>query len=418
MKTLLKADGSGRALHLEDSYKKISIFYILLMGIYQMADKMYGSGFVAFMNAGGLTAVQIGFVLSFQDLALAVFDYPSGNLADRHGRKKTGSAGLLIWGISLITFGLSSSFVHFLLSSLLMAIGLALFSGSHFSWYIDELIRLNKYEFRAKILPWNRGIIMSFSVAGALLASYLVRWNIQTPLIVAGILAIAGGIISFLVFQDNYGEGAETRFFRQLHFNTRQFARDKAMKIILAKNIFSTFGFSIFILYWQLYAVNVLKLDYRVLGIVLIGMTLILTVSNFIVSYLTKFFDNYRITILGEVLVIAGFAVLSFQGSLLLFFTGIILLELGLGIDGASMNTWVQDHIGSQNRSSYNSALSSLGSLTGFVMLLVSGLIVDHVAPSFIWLMAGAGGAFSLGVLILYAPFLRKHADVLLEKQA
>ncbi|WP_151735941.1 MFS transporter [Paenibacillus tengchongensis] len=398
------------------SYKKISIFYILLMGIYQLADKMYGSGFVVFMNTGGLTAVQIGFVLSFQDLALAVFDYPSGNLADRQGRKKTGSAGLLIWGISLIAFGLSSGFVNFLLSSLLMAIGLALFSGSHFSWYIDELIRLNKYEFRAKILPWNRGIIMSFSVGGALLASFLVRWSIQTPIIVAGILAIAGGMISFLFFRDNYGDGEKTRFFKQLHFNTKQFAKDKAMKIILAKNILSTFGFSIFILFWQLYAVNVLKLDYHVLGIVLIAMTVILTVSNFIVSYLTRFLDMYRITILGEVFIVAGFAVLSFQESLPLFFTGIVLLELGLGIDGASMNTWVQDHIGSLNRSSYNSALSALGSLTGFIMLMVSGFIVDHAAPSLIWLMAGAGSVLSLAVLIRYVSFLRNNGDELAEE--
>ncbi|MBY0009765.1 MFS transporter [Paenibacillus typhae] len=392
-----------------NEYRKISIFYIVIMGLYQLTDKMYGSGFVALMNSGGLTATQIGLIISLQGLALVIFEYPSGNIADIKGRKKVGSLGLLLWGVSLITFAVSTSFLTFVLSTTLMALAMALISGSHFSWYIDELIRLQKYEDRNRILPWNRGLIMSFSIIGALMASYLMGFNIKLPMMIAGIISIICAIVSFVMFHDNYGSQDKIKFFERINLNTVNFVKDRAMLIVVIKNILYSLGFYIFIVYWQLYAVNDLHLKYSLLGIIMLVMTIILTLSNFIVSYLSRFIGLYSLTVIGGILVIAGFVILSFQGNFLLFITGIIVLELGIGMDAASMGSWLQDHIHSDNRSSYNAAISSLSSLSSIVMPLAAGFIADHSSSTFIWLAAGLCSTVSLIFLMLSLPFLRAH---------
>lgn len=400
---------AGHGRNRMSEYRRISIFYIVIMGLYQLTDKMYGSGFVALMNSGGLTATQIGLIISLQGLALVIFEYPSGNIADIKGRKKVGSSGLLLWGISLITFAVSTNFLTFVLSTTLMALAMALISGSHFSWYIDELIRLQKYEDRSRILPRNRGLIMSFSIIGALMASYLMGFNLKLPMIIAGIVSIICAIVSFIMFHDNYGSQEKIKFFERINLNTVNFLKDRAMLVVVIKNILYSLGFYIFIVYWQLYAVNDLHLKYSLLGIIMLVMTIILTLSNFIVSYFSRFIGLYTLTVMGGGLVIAGFVLLSFQGNFLLFITGIIILELGIGMDAASMGSWLQDHIHSDNRSSYNAAISSLSSLSSIVMPLAAGFIADHASSTFIWLLAGLCSTVSLIFLIFSLPFLRAH---------
>ena len=69
--------------------------YIAFMSIYNVADKIYGAIFTAFMNLVGLATSQISALFSIQEILLAIFDYPTGTISDRIGRKRITAYGFL-----------------------------------------------------------------------------------------------------------------------------------------------------------------------------------------------------------------------------------------------------------------------------------------------------------------------------------
>lgn len=72
------------------------------MSLYELADKIFGSIYIAFMHSQSLSISQISSLFSLEQILLAVFDYPTGTIADKHGRKKITSIGFNFWGTSFV----------------------------------------------------------------------------------------------------------------------------------------------------------------------------------------------------------------------------------------------------------------------------------------------------------------------------
>ncbi|KSV59617.1 hypothetical protein [Acetivibrio ethanolgignens] len=69
-------------------FSKIKKLYISIMLLYELADKLFGSIYIAFMRSKGLTLIQISRLFSIEQILLAIFDYPTGAISDKMGRKK------------------------------------------------------------------------------------------------------------------------------------------------------------------------------------------------------------------------------------------------------------------------------------------------------------------------------------------
>ena len=74
----------------EEEFGKVKKLYISMMSLFELADKLFGATYVAFMRSQKLSVVQISNLFSIQQILQAVFDYPTGTISDKIGRKRTG----------------------------------------------------------------------------------------------------------------------------------------------------------------------------------------------------------------------------------------------------------------------------------------------------------------------------------------
>ena len=69
----------------EEEFGKVKKLYISMMSLFELADKLFGATYVAFMRSQKLSVVQISNLFSIQQILQAVFDYPTGTISDKIG---------------------------------------------------------------------------------------------------------------------------------------------------------------------------------------------------------------------------------------------------------------------------------------------------------------------------------------------
>ncbi|MNC14828.1 Major Facilitator Superfamily protein [compost metagenome] len=164
-----------------------------------------------------------------------------------------------------------------------------------------------------------------------------------------------------------------------------------------------------FLLSWQVYGVNELKLPVGYLGVLLIVFMAVMSISAFFSSFLAKRKVSAIKIISGSTFIsAAGLLLAGLFPNLIIFVAGLILFEFGLGMESSSFGAWIQDLIPRSKRATFSSGLSSLKSLAGFFMALLLGVISEHMGYSLIWYLAALSLLISIAVLLyLNAMFLR-----------
>lgn len=390
----------------EGYFKKISIFYVILMGIFQIADKLYGSAYMLYFNNSGLSVALIGLLLGIQDAVIALVDYPSGVISDFFGRKRTTGLAMIVYGVGMISFALTYNVFILAISLVIIAVGMAMYSGSPQVWYYDEMVRLEKLDYRNKIIPKLGSIIMIFSVIGALIALLLAGFSYRLPLYFAACLLVITGIIVLLVFKDNKGTRVNNSVKDTLILFTKNFVKDKNIKNIVIQEVLSNVGFCVFLLIWQLNIVNEFKLSGRFISIILIVLMLGMSLGYHISSSLSKKFNIITISTIGRVGTAISFLVLFIATDIYTFLIAIVIFEICTGIDGGAKSVWHNDYIESRNRATYYSGISSIKTSIGFFTYWIVGLLIDKAGYHSGWMIALVFQGISILTLIL---FIRKN---------
>jgi MFS family permease len=381
---------------------KLSIFYCITILMYIIGDGLFGFGFTAFMYSKGLSMGQIGILFGVTNLFLAFFDYPSGNISDKYGRKKVAAIGFIFFGIGLIFFGLANSFFIFLFSGLIRAIGIAFISGSPIAWYLDELNKIGEFKHKDKSLPIIRTLGFLFGSLSGILAGGLSTFSISMPIFVGGSMLIFMGLILFILFKDNYGESEALNFQEFLINNTINFIKDKNMNLISIYELFNSVTFTVFILAWQVYALQVIGLEYKYLGFMYTLVMLCMTFSSLLTRGLIEKFKTEMITVSGILVATLGLIVISVSREKVLFLIAFIVFELGFGLSSSSYNTWIHDYIPSSGRTSYLSALNTIQSLISFFISLILGFLLDKLGFTGGWIFAVVFQLLCIPVLIKF----------------
>ena len=170
----------------------------------------------------------------------------------------------------------------------------------------------------------------------------------------------------------------------------------------------SQIGFLIIILSWQIYATKIIGLPMSLLGLILIGMMLMLSMASFLASKLMKKINPVKVSIIGICLSIVGFTFLYIKSNSLFFALGITFFELGVGINGASYSAWLQDYIPSSKRATFFSGISALTAFTGFFVAIGLGYTIDIMGYNFTFMLAII--TQTLALLILY-KFYKKFSS-------
>lgn len=391
----------------QQAHKQYSFFLGTMLCGYNLADKLYGAVDIVLMSMRGIDPLQISIVFAVSSLSLAVFDYPSGNLSDLYGRKKLTAIGFIIWGAGLSIFAFAGNLAAFIVSAVVMSLGVALISGSPQAWYLDKLEDLGMQEYKNIALPRLNGYVSAFAVVGALLASLSSNIHLYLPVAIAGGAAMGLGLYTWLRFSDNYGVRTEDSIFKEVYVTTGEFVKNKLMRFILFKSIFSHAVLLAFLLSWQVYGVNELGLPVGYLGGMLVLFMVVISLSSFCSSFLAK-------RKVQAVRIISGGLLLSASGLLLaglfahpaVFIAGLVLYEFGLGLESSLFSAWVQDFIPRGKRATFTSGLSALKSLAGFAITLLLGLAAERLGYTVIWVTGAVSLMLSLAVLLFLS---RRH---------
>lgn len=388
------------------NFKKTKKIYFIMMSLYGFADKLYGSIYITFMRSANLSMLQISNLFSIEQILLAIFDYPTGTISDKIGRKKIVSYGFITWGISLLIFAYSNRYTYFFISMILMALGLALISGAPGAWLIDHMIQDGVYEERAKIFPQIQTIISFFAIIASIFSYFFIDISNNLPIIVAGLISIFTGFYSYFMGEDNYGNSEQPSLLKTLNKNLKSFLKDKRMILLTIKKLLSYVSFVGFVLYWQIYVTEILKLESKFLPMFLILFMFSFTAGNYLSSQIAKKISNYYVSIVGLIVSVVGFLLLIIGDDLITFIMGAILIEVGFGIEQSITPTWTVEYIKSEVRASYASIFSTIQSIFGFFIINLIGFFFELAGLNIVWLLGIIVIFLEIGIVLL---FIKKY---------
>lgn len=391
------------------NFKKTKNIYLIMMSLYGFADKLYGSIYIAFMRSANLSMLQISNLFSIEQILLAIFDYPTGTISDKIGRKKIASHGFITWGISLLIFAYSNHYTYFLISMILMALGLALISGAPGAWLVDHMIQDGVYEERTKIFPQIQTILSFVAIIASVFSYFFIDISNKLPIVVAGLISIFTGFYSYFAGEDNYGNSEHPSLLKTLNENLKSFLKDKRMILLTIKKLLSYVSFVAFVLYWQVYLTEILDLETKFLPMFLILFMISLTAGNYLSSRIANKISNYYVSIVGLIVSAVGFSLLILGDHLLTFTLGAILIEVGFGIEQAMTPTWTMEYIKSEVRASYASIFSTIQSVFGFFIINLIGFFFESAGINIVWLLGIVVIFLEIGIVLL---FVKKYKSI------
>ncbi len=375
--------------------KQLSIIYGYMSLTVILGEALFGFGFTAFMYNRGLSIAMIGMLSAIADFSMMILDYPTGNLADKYGRKKIAGIGFLIYGMGYIVFALSQGFTLFATAAIIRALGASLISGAPVSWYIGELHKIGEYDYKDHGISSVRGVSFLVGSGAGVVAASLTDISLALPILMGGVLLIASGCITLICFEDNYGKGEHHNLWKQIIHNTKEIVANKDVHSLATYKFFSSVLFITFILLWQVFATEVIGIKYKMLGYLYSTMLIIMSLSSFTTRRLLKTQKGTHITITSIFITVFGVFLFVFWQTTLGFLVGFLCIEIGFGFMNASYSTWVHDYIPEKSRSSYLSALSSVVSLSSFLLAILIGWLVEIFGFSTGWIVGAIAHLFS-----------------------
>jgi len=128
---------------------------------------------ILFFISKGISFLEIGILYAIREVAINIFEIPSGIIADAMGRRKTLASSFLIYILAFVIFYLFSSFPLFILAMLFYALGDAIRSGINKAMIVDYLKRTNqlnsKVEYYGHTRSWSQFGSAISSLAGGIL---------------------------------------------------------------------------------------------------------------------------------------------------------------------------------------------------------------------------------------------------------
>lgn len=389
--------------HSDKEFRETRNLYVSMMSLYELADKLFGATYVAFMRAQDLSIAQISNLFSIQQILQAVFDYPTGTISDKIGRKKIMGYGFIVWGTGILLYAFAVNFWTFLPAMVFMALGLALISGAPSAWLVDQMIRHGIYEERNKILPKLQAGVRFFAIAASLASYFLVGVNQRLPIITAGCISIGAGIVALLFGQDNYGRVKGNNIFRMLQLQAKSFIKEEKLLLLSLRTIVCHVPFVAFVLFWQIYATEVIHIETKYLAFFLLVFMVLLMLGNYAVSIFTRKISNLGTSIAGIIISILGFVLLFVLPSFPVFVIGAGLVEFGFGVEQSATSTWMCDCIESETRSAYSSIFSTIQSVAGFIIMNLLGVLTEWNGVNAAWCVAAVAMGVDIVILVIFS---------------
>lgn len=173
---------------------------------------------IIFFLQKDLTYLEIGTLYAIREIAINLFEIPSGIIADALGRRLTLASTFLVYIFSFLVFFVGQGFFLFAMAMLLYALADAMRSGINKALIISYLVRTNQSDSRVDYYGHTRSWSQFGSAISSLLAGALVFYNEDLNIIF--LFSIVPYIIDFFNVM-SYPKYLDKHTKKDVHIKTR-----------------------------------------------------------------------------------------------------------------------------------------------------------------------------------------------------
>ena len=349
-------------------------FFGLIWGetSYNISSILYSSVITAFLLQLGINNTQIGFIWSLVLFSQMIFDYPTGSFADKYGRLRIFTIGMIFMGIATIIIAKSYNVLMLYISGILLGLGESQVSGTLFPWFVNSISIENNKEKQEYIFKINAQSQFLTNIIGVLTGFIISFFNIdyKTLLIISGMLYIVNGVFIYFSFEDN--KSTETDLVKIGKKSLLFFIKERKLWIYTLALTSSYSFYSIYLFIWQPIG--------KSLGIT--GSRLGSVYSLYLISFAISAFISKRnikefVYVLCTSLIPVSLIVIYCSHNLILYLVGIVSLGFNYKMAMLKIMGTVHNFISNEVRSSVISLVSSLSSVFLIGLQIIIGKILD-----------------------------------------
>jgi len=155
--------------------------------------------FTLYFLSHGLSQAQIGQLFGFFMICLAIFDIPTGGIADMFGHKASVAIGLLLQGLSFLLFFLYPTYFGFFLGMFAAALGLAFQSGATSSLIYELLHKEGLHEDFQKVIGKASGYFFVAIIIASPIGSFIYKFYPKIPYLLAFLVFIPATLMIYSI---------------------------------------------------------------------------------------------------------------------------------------------------------------------------------------------------------------------------
>ena len=352
---------------------------------------------VLFFQEHGLTLTEVMVLQAIYSLSVALFEIPSGYIADIFGRKQTIVFSTVFSFIGYLVFSFYGGFYAFAIAQILVGIGGSLMSGSDSALIYDTLLETDSKTSYTKIEGRNYAIGNFSEATAGILGGFLAVGSIYLPIYVqTGILFLSIPIALTLVEPSMHKEDKLDRSLKAI-LEVVKFAMIDHAKLRWLIIYSSAMGVATLSMAW--FAQPFFKevgVPLAYFGILWAGLNFSAGITSFNAHQFDKKRNNYKMLIYLSLAMVTSFLLLGFNNSLfgLIF---ILIIYLLRGIVTPILRNAINENTTSNKRATVLSIRSFIIRMSFAVCAPILGYIAENysIANSF-YVLAVIVGLFSL----------------------
>jgi MFS family permease len=352
---------------------------------------------VLFFQEHGLTLTEVMILQSIYSFSVALFEIPSGFIADVFGRKRTIVLSTIFTFIGFLVFSFFGGFYAFAIAQVLVGIGGSLMSGSDSAIIYDTLLETKSKTSYTKIEGRNYAIGNFSEAAAGILGGFLAVGSLYLPIYVqTSILFFSIPIALTLVEPTIHEENKLDRSFRAI-MEVVKFSLVDNTRLRWLIIYSSAMGVATLSMAW--FAQPFFKevgVPLAYFGILWAGLNFSVGLTSFNAHHFDKKENNHKMLIYLSLGMITSFILLGFNSSMfgLVF---ILIIYLLRGIVTPILRNAINENTTSNKRATVLSIRSFIIRISFAICAPILGYIAENYSLSnSFYVLALVVGVFSL----------------------
>ena len=212
--------------------KSKNIFYFYIMSIFG-GMLFFLPIFALYIEESLFTLTNVALIISIESIAIVLFEYPTGAIADLLGRKKSIIISGFVILLSFVFLAIGNIMIMFVLYAIINAFGRSMFSGADSALIYDTLKQEGKEKYFKKIIGTKYALWPIGASIGAVVGGYLASISLSLPVIMSLIPMSIATFLSFQLVEPKYEKETHKNVFKHMFKSLGVIIKNSQVLIIL-----------------------------------------------------------------------------------------------------------------------------------------------------------------------------------------